>query len=402
MPLDPRLVIMPGMDTSAFSRGIDSGVDLSNKMFERKQAEYRAGRQEAAERREDSLRGAMSQAYEADPATGRMMFKKEGLAGVAKVDPQAAYQLQQQAEAEAAAQKKAAREQQLQQMALVSQTLNGVKDQPTYEMAIKSAMQLGLPGTEKMPRQYDPNFVNSIRAQAMGPAKEWEELQIKRQEQQRKMESDKAENALKYAQANKLKAEAGAGGKIPLSDAEKAVDKKYAENYNDFTRSGATNVAKSIKDLETIASELEKEGDGIFAAGGGRMASAPDALRSRTSIRWRDNAVNAANQTLKSLFPGQISDAEREAAAREFYNDKLPNSENAKILRAKIQQMKDNLQNEVEKAKYYQGNRTLKGYEFGRMEGNKLAGEDAQAIQWAKANPQDPRAMKILELHGVR
>jgi hypothetical protein len=167
----------------------------------------------------------------------------------------------------------------------------------------------------------------------------------------------------KIEAAKEKRTEAGTEG-------QKAVDKKYATDYNEFTAKGQVNVKNSIEKLEALASEMEKD-QGIGESGGGRIGSIlPDVMRSRDAVRRRDAARNEANRTLKALFPGALSDAEREAAAKEFYNDALDNKENAKILRTKVEDLKSGLTQELAKAKYYEKNGTLKGFA-----GSDLSGE---------------------------
>ena len=144
--------------------------------------------------------------------------------------------------------------------------------------------------------------------------------------------------------------------------AETAVDKDYAKLYNTWTDKGRNNAANAIKKLSALATEMESD-TGMLQSGGGRFAAElPDWARSRDAIRRRDDTRNAANITLKELFGGQLSDAEREAAAKEYYNDALSNEENAKILRRKIRDLQDNFNSQEQKAKYFEKNRSLRGY----------------------------------------
>jgi hypothetical protein len=150
-----------------------------------------------------------------------------------------------------------------------------------------------------------------------------------------------------------------------LAPGEEAIDKNYAEQFNNFTGKGINNTAFTIKKLENIASEMEKDKGKLttfFGESGGTSIPLPDMLRSKDSIRRRDEARNAANSTLKELFGGQLSDGERVAAAKEYYNDSLDNETNAKMLREKITQLKANRDAEIERANYFAKNRTLKGF----------------------------------------
>ena len=237
----------------------------------------------------------------------------------------------------------------------ISNLLYDVKDQPSYDRARTLAAQQGI-DVSKMPRGFDPGLVNHWRMSTLTT-------------QQRMDHSLKErELALKERELIAKRKEPGAG----LTEAEKAVDKKYAENYNNFTSKGNVNAEAAIKRLEAIASEMEKD-TGFGEAGGTRFeAIIPDALRARDAIRRRDSARNAANTTLKELFGGQLSDGERIAAAKEYYNDALDNKANAALLRDKIQQLKEGLKTETEKTKYYEANRSLRGFKF-----NNASNEDS-------------------------
>lgn len=147
-----------------------------------------------------------------------------------------------------------------------------------------------------------------------------------------------------------------------LTEGQKAVDRDYAKQYNQFSGKGRENASHAILQLEEMAEELEND-SGFFAAGGGRASSLDDVFRDRDSIRRRDGTRNFANTTLRELFPGALSDAEREAAAKEYYNDALSNADNAKIIRSKVGQLKNALTSETDKASYFQNNKSLAGYE---------------------------------------
>lgn len=148
-----------------------------------------------------------------------------------------------------------------------------------------------------------------------------------------------------------------------LTEAEKAVDKKYAEESAAFTGGGETNAQAAIDRLEAYANQLEAPENQHWTQGGGRFAEfAPDVIRPSGALERKEQIPKAANTTLKELFGGQLSDKERESAAAEYYNDKLDNAANARILRDKIKQLRGVLADKQAKAEYLNKNRTLKGY----------------------------------------
>ncbi len=153
------------------------------------------------------------------------------------------------------------------------------------------------------------------------------------------------------------------------TEGQKEVDQEYAKEYTKFVTSGITNTKNSLGKMKLLVNEMKKD-QGFGEAGGGRTASAlPDIARSRDAIRRRDQARNLANSTLKELFGGQLSDAEREAAAREYYNDALSNKENAKILESKINELQNVFENKKKQAEYFEGHRnSLRGFKGSQQE----------------------------------
>lgn len=181
---------------------------------------------------------------------------------------------------------------------------------------------------------------------------------FKADEQARKDAEKLKRDLADIAAKNKTSNETG------LTKGQEAVDKDYAKHFNTFTQQGRNNAINSIEKLKKLQQDVAKD-TGFGEAGGGRIASLlPDAARSSLAIERRDDAFNFANKTLKELFGGQLSDAEREAAAREFWNDKLDNASNAKRLAGKIKELEDNLRTQTAKAEYFNQAGTLKGFDI--------------------------------------
>jgi len=251
---------------------------------------------------------------------------------------------------------------------------------------------------EKVARESDPSSEESKLAQQMAidlgvkPALVGKLTAAKLKEQlpmlKQKYDIDQRKLDRSEARADRLQlASANRGG--ALTEGQKSVDKGYAKQYNDFTSKGRVNSTAAIDRLESLAGEMEGD-QGLGEAGGGRLGSIlPDVLRSRDAVRRRDSTRNAANTTLKELFGGQLSDGEREAAAKEYYNDALDNKTNAKLLRDKIEQLKGGLASETAKADFYEKNGSLQG--FKGVGATQVAEESSEA-------GADKRRSRIAEL----
>lgn len=274
-----------------------------------------------------------------------------------------AVEAQNQFKQQTAMDQKANLEKQMQEINVTGQLLGGIQDQASWEQGLMKAQQMGM-DVSRLPRAYDPGMVRNLQMRTLS-AKEQIENQFKQQQFSAGQKNEDRNYALNLqkAEVEKQKAKADLNKKSGTLEGLKALDKDYAKDYNDFTSNGAENARGSIAKLKEIRAELANEGDGLFAAGGGRSEIIPDAFRSKTSVRWRDQAQSAANATLKSIFGGQLSDGERKSAAAEFYNDKLSNADNVKILDSKIQAMEQGLTNQLSKAEYFSKYGTLNGFE---------------------------------------
>lgn len=187
------------------------------------------------------------------------------------------------------------------------------------------------------------------------------------------------------------------GGGLALTKGQEAADKDYGKQYHGFASKGVVNTGATLNKLEAIANELENDAKdgGLEASGGTFAAFLPDFMRSSDAVRRRDDARNAANTTLKELFPGALSDAEREAAAQEYYNDKLGAAENAKIIRGKLAQLRQTRENEIAKARHFQEKGTLKGFRMSDAPIDAYQGyANGQSGSWEnKAAAKDPAVM---------
>lgn len=263
-----------------------------------------------------------------------------------------------------------------------------------------------------LPKVYDEQYMSGLRkkfGRASMPYQEQAEQDRKTQEAAARLAETQQNNYFKRAeldlQTRKTEKELQNSA---LSEGEKALDKDYAKDFNDFTSSGYNEGQAAIAKLEQFKEEILKD-SGLVQAGGGPIAgSLPDAFRTEESIARRDNIVSIANKGLKAIFGGAgITDSERKAAAAEYYNDKLSNQQNAKILERKIQDLRNGLEVQAEKAKHYSQNKTLRGFQFTgnrpQPQKKQITPQDAEALFWAEKNPNDPRAAKIVEkLRGAQ
>lgn len=145
---------------------------------------------------------------------------------------------------------------------------------------------------------------------------------------------------------------------------QQAADREFGKIYTDFTTKGGVNALTTMENLSELAEQLKKSDPTPIIGEGGRFgAILPDFLKTREAVSARDQARNFANTTLKELFGGQLSDAEREAAAKEYYNEALDNEANAEIIKRKLVGLKRAYEAKRAQADYFEKNDgSLAGY----------------------------------------
>ena len=152
-------------------------------------------------------------------------------------------------------------------------------------------------------------------------------------------------------------------GSLSLTKGQEAADKKAGEFYANYIKGGGrARAEQSLKNLKALYEEIKAD-QGFIQAGGTRHTWIPDSLRDRDSIRRRSEAVSFAMEGLKNTFGGQgITDSERKALAESFYNDQLPNKDNAKILARKIEALEKDMEADRKMAKEFQQRGTISQY----------------------------------------
>lgn len=356
-------------------------------------------------KRKEMVRTALSKNVTQGPNGKFSLNKPAALSDLYKADGFTGMEAEQKFQQMDAQKSQAQREEMKQKMEIAGDLLWGMVDEQSYQANLAKARELGMPGLDAMPRNYDKSFIDQRKMSLLGAQ---DQLKQKNQERKFELKEKEIENGINFKnmfglsdlalkqqamELNQQKLEADRNYKndrsqiardrlnfdknkaltgknrIQLTEAEKAVDKSYAKHYNDFSGQGATNARNTIEQLKKFKAELEAESKETFQSGGGRIGSLlPDVLRTDQSLVWKRDIPAKANLVLKKLFGGQLSDDERKSEAQTYYDDMLGPAENAKKLEAKIKQLEDGYKNELNKARYYEKNKTLSGFASGNTE----------------------------------
>ena len=245
-------------------------------------------------------------------------------------------------------------------------------------------------------RKLTADFINKKLGNQLRAAERKEDVELAKAQIKATKDASSERERYRREQARLDREEKKAKGTL----GQQAVDKAYAKEYVDFTTKGV-NTLSTIEKLSGLSKSLKKPDPKKYETfaideGGAITAAAPDFLKSRNFIEQRDQARNFANSTLKELFGGQLSDAEREAAAREYYNEALGPEANARIMELKIADLRRAYEAKKAKAEYYQENETLQGYKGPQMD-LEILGKVKPGVDASAGAP--PAAEKVRVIH---
>jgi hypothetical protein len=149
------------------------------------------------------------------------------------------------------------------------------------------------------------------------------------------------------AEVAKTKAETGVKG--GMTEGQKALDKDYAKDYNDWTSTGKAALDKNLQRLQDAKQMLQSDP----TLTGSVRGMLPDFIRNstnETAIRVRDQVRAAAQGALKATLGSAFTEKEGERIMNQAYNEKLSPEENIRKIDAAIQELVTNKSNNDTKA----------------------------------------------------
>lgn len=173
------------------------------------------------------------------------------------------------------------------------------------------------------------------------------------------------------------------------------LDKQFAKDYNDWSSGGNVRVETNLQRLRDARADLLKAKDDFFSVSGRYDALMPDALRGEKSLMIQKNVQGPAFAALKEILGGQFTEQEGKKIAADAYDPRLPPEENLNKIDRAIAELEAKTKDKSRKAQYFEQNRSLRGYKTD----DQPVAPDQEALDWANANPNDPRAQEILKLH---
>jgi hypothetical protein len=183
-----------------------------------------------------------------------------------------------------------------------------------------------------------------------------------------------------YAEYNRILKEQGpeaaaqflkmTGGKdinIDLSKGElspgwKKIDEKFAETYNEWNTTGATDALKQSAQLRGVLADL-RAGKNLT---GPVLGLQPDVIQSflnPDALDARQKVEEVVQRNLRKILGAQFTKEEGERLIARSFDQRLSPEQNAARLEALLNQMDAAAQNTANMVKYFNENGTLRGYE---------------------------------------
>lgn len=311
------------------------------------------------------------------------------LSSLSKADPRAAMEQQSKWKAEDLSTKKNQMEEQLKRLELTGQLLGASVDQNSYTNSLMEAKKYGI-DTAGLPEQFDPKLVSNLRVRTL-TTKDQIDNELKKQHYDILQKQNSFDNNIKLMQLNQSANE-------KKNEGQKVVDKEFAKDYNDWTSGGGSRAKNEIEKIDGVIERLKK-GEGTT---GGLTGVFGDRLTSDAVLKNRADIQQSAMSLIKQLLSGATSDSDRKAIVDTLWNEADSTENNI----ARIERFSDDMKNRANeidsKAGYFKETKgTLSGFDpsaVKKQSGAQIQMEEKNAaLQWAKKNPSDPRAKKILE-----
>lgn len=185
---------------------------------------------------------------------------------------------------------------------------------------------------------------------------------------------------------DRKKAEADANKKSGTFEGQKALDRDYAKDYNDWTSTSRNALDKNLQRLENAKAALQSDP----SLTGSIRGTLPDFIRNTTNekaISVRDEVRAAAQGALKATLGSAFTEKEGERIMNQAYNEKLSPEENIRKIDQAIAELLANKSNNDKKAIYFQKNGTLNGL-------------DILSNQQNSSNQQAPKTVRMTDKSG--
>jgi flagellum-specific peptidoglycan hydrolase FlgJ len=150
---------------------------------------------------------------------------------------------------------------------------------------------------------------------------------------------------------------------IPQTKGRTEADKKYADDYLEWTTGGFADAQKQLEQLKSVIPALTPE-KGLT---GPLIGTAPDWMKVWTeqgqeAIDFRERVEEVVQRNLRSVLGAQFTEKEGERLIARAFNPSLTPKRNARRVKALVDQIQAGIQAKQSAAEYFEKNGTLTGW----------------------------------------
>jgi hypothetical protein len=213
----------------------------------------------------------------------------------------------------------------------------------------------------KEQRLRDAEQEKADRAEQSALSRMGQEQAFREKELAAKLGDSKADRDLKLKLAQMemagKQAAVSQGGK--LTEGEKAVDKDYAKDLNDWVGNGKATLSKNLQALKEARSALETDS----SLSGGLTGILPERLTSNKVLQQRQKVGSAIQESLRATLGSAFTEKEGERILKNAYNEAASPEANKASLDALIKRLEDTAATNDDRAAYFKANRSLAGFQ---------------------------------------
>lgn len=364
---------MQGPDLSKIGEGFERGIRLGDMMRQRKI-------QEAEAQKQNTIKEAYNNSYDVSPDGSRVLnpMKLQEFLGQ-KGYAQEGEAFNQQYKTQQAANLKSDVETEQSKNSFISSLLGTVKDQPSYEAAKSLAISKGFKEAASLPNTYDPQIMNSLKAQyglaSMSYEKQLEDSR-KREESQARLMETKQNNDYRREELGLRRLERKDAALVKSAEKQDKKNAAVTEIQDRYL-----NMKGEIANLRNLIDE-----DGTY-----------DVMGPQNEI-IDQKITSIATDMAKLVDPTSVARESEVAAFKKMLFSPTPFIQNstAKDVLGSFEKMVDDRLGTAYKVRGLDKNEAVTG-KTSDVQRQQPTEQDSQAYQWAQQNPNDPRAAKIIE-----
>lgn len=231
--------------------------------------------------------------------------------------------------------------------------------------------------------------------------------------QEKSMDQRVTESAADRANKMAIAKAKESGESAGLTKGQEATDKEFGKDYADFTAGGGYSTIKAnlgkLKDITEQLKGSELTGSLFEKFAPEAVADYKRGIFNEEAQAVKDTVEQVIQQSLRETLGAQFTEKEAARLIDRSFNRKLSPEKNIERLNATIQEIDSMASQREASGKYFEEHGTLKGFKAAENIGSSAQpstqtpaqhNQASEAEKWAKENPNDPRAQKILQRLG--